>query len=137
MTHAKDDLESRQEAQDLLVHIEELLAEVDDPATANEAVARLTSVVTFLNGVVGPRRQPADETAPIGSKTYKVTITREQFQDHGDCWVARDEQDEWRSYAKAHVAETPVAAAKAMFHADEIARVIDHGKFAVAVIAIS
>ena len=41
---------SRQQAQDLLVHIEELLANANDPATAREAVVRLTSVVALLNG---------------------------------------------------------------------------------------
>ena len=69
------------------------------------------------------------------SATYKVTIAREHFGTHGDCWVARDEQDDWRCYAAARFADDPVAAAKAMFHAEEIVKVIDHGKYAIAVIA--
>jgi hypothetical protein len=71
------------------------------------------------------------------SATYKVTIAREHFQHHCDCWVARDERDDWRGFAKARYADNPVAAAKAMFHAEEIVKVIDHGKFAIAVIAQS
>ena len=71
------------------------------------------------------------------SATYKVTIAREHFHLHGDCWVARDEQDDWRSFAKAQFADNPVAAAKAMFHAEEIVKIVDHGKYAIAVIATS
>jgi hypothetical protein len=71
------------------------------------------------------------------SATYKVTIAREHFHHHGDCWVARDEQDKWCRFSKSHFADNPVAAAKEMFHADEIVKIVDHGKFAVAVIATS
>ena len=49
--------QTRQQAQDLLVHVEELLADVSDPATAREAVVRLTSVVALLNGTEEREKQ--------------------------------------------------------------------------------
>ena len=49
--------ETRQQAQDLLVHVEELLADANDPATAREAVVRLTSVVALLNGTEEREKQ--------------------------------------------------------------------------------
>ena len=47
--------QDRQEAQDLLVHIEELLAQADDAATVNQVAKRLAAVVECL--------QPYDEEA--------------------------------------------------------------------------
>ena len=52
----------------------------------------------------------------------------------GDGSVVTGANVENASYGLALCAET-VAAAKAMFHADEIVKVIDDGKYAIAVIA--
>ena len=60
MTHADDLDQARQQAQDLLVHIEELLAKVSDPAKVEEAVANLGSVVCILDAAV--KQQPAGPT---------------------------------------------------------------------------
>ena len=49
--------QARQQAQDLLVHVEELLADANDPAMASEAVVRLTSVVGLLNGTEAREKQ--------------------------------------------------------------------------------
>jgi hypothetical protein len=57
--------QTRQQAQDLLVHVEELLADVNDPATAREAVVRLTSVVALLNGTEERERQRIDPIAVL------------------------------------------------------------------------
>ena len=57
--------QTRQQAQDLLVHVEELLADANDPATTREAVVRLTSVVALLNGTEEREKQRIDPIAVL------------------------------------------------------------------------
>ena len=66
-------------------------------------------------------------------KTYRVKIAREQFNGR-DSWVARDDNGDWRAYGDAHFAASAAEAAPKIFHADEVANVVDHGDHAVAFI---
>jgi hypothetical protein len=49
--------QARQQAQDLLAHIDQLIPDVSNAATADEAVERLTSVVALLNGTEEREKQ--------------------------------------------------------------------------------
>ena len=52
--------------------------------------------------------------------TYGVTIQREPDFQYGDSWVARDDDGDWRAFSAFATAKTPAAAARGMFHADEL-----------------
>jgi hypothetical protein len=67
------------------------------------------------------------------TNTYSVTIQREQFQGR-DCWVARDENGDWRTYCDAHFADSAAGAVAMMFHVCEVESVTDLGETASAVI---
>ena len=66
---------------------------------------------------------------------YRVIVAKEHFGVHGWCWVARDDQNDWRCFCKASAADNPVAAASAMFHASELRKIVRHENFAVCFIA--
>jgi len=59
--------------------------------------------------------------------SYKTIIARENFGQNGDCWVARDKSGTWRTFCAARFAGKSTDAVVAMYHADEIRKVIDNG----------
>lgn len=67
----------------------------------------------------------------IHQDSYKITVTQERFEGK-DCWVARDEDGNWRSYCKASFYSDAREAAAGMFHADEIFAISGSGEIASA-----
>ena len=68
-------------------------------------------------------------TEPLNQPTgtYRVLIHQE-----GSDWVARDQQGNKRAWGGLRFAQTAADAAAAIFHADEIKSVQDHGDEATA-----
>src|SRR5690606_19289544 len=69
---------------------------------------------------------------PVESEPF-ITLTVEEFPIY-ERWIASDASGSWHRYAKKSDAATAAEAAKAMFHADEIISIEDHGETATVMI---